>query len=199
MFSGRIGTAGLSQKKDGRSSAPVFTLVRWLRLFGTNNKMRKRIASPFYPNIRHINSLMNADMNAIFLASCVFIALRLYLANVILASHKRFFLVPRFLADAFRFVVKLPHARLGMFGPDGGIRRVVPVLAERAPSHVAVDCVEILHRFLASLSPCALCKERRKGSRIAAFAIQPLERRRQSLSRPSFLQKDGNMDCADDR
>ena len=58
----------------------------------------------------------------------------LNLANEILASHGRFPLLPCLLAGIFCLIIELPHSRLDILGADGGVRRIVPILAERAMS-----------------------------------------------------------------
>lgn len=62
----------------------------------------------------------------------------LNLADEILASHGRFPLLPCLLAGIFCLIIELPHSRLDILGTDGRVRRVVPVLAERAMPHAVV-------------------------------------------------------------
>lgn len=62
----------------------------------------------------------------------------LNLANEILTRQRRSSLLPCLLAGIFRLIVELPHSRLDILGTDGGVRRVVPMLAERAMPHAIV-------------------------------------------------------------
>ena len=74
-----------------------------------------------------------------FSGSVVFM---LNLANKILACQRRSSLLPCLLAGIFRLVVVVPHSRLDIPRLNSGVRRIVPMLAERAmPYAIVLDIV----------------------------------------------------------